>query len=52
VAVNLKKVHRLVKILRLQVKQRLVAPRPRVQQKVSRTERSDERWAMELSCRA
>jgi putative transposase len=49
VAVNLKKVHRLVKILRLQVKQRLVAPRPRVQQKVSRTERSDERWAMDVT---
>jgi len=32
VAVNLKKVHRLVKILRLQVKQRLVAPPPRVRQ--------------------
>jgi putative transposase len=47
--VNLKKVHRLVKILRLQVKQRLVAPRPRVQQRRSSTTASNERWAMDVT---
>jgi putative transposase len=49
VAVNLKKVHRLVKILRLQVKRRLVAPRPRVQQRCSATTTSNERWAMDVT---
>jgi putative transposase len=49
VAVNLKKVHRIVKILRLQVKQRLVAPRPRVQQRRSSTTASNERWAMDVT---
>jgi putative transposase len=47
--VNLKKVHRIVKLRRWQVKERLVAPRPRVQQKLSRAERSDERWAMDVT---
>ena len=47
--VNLKKVHRIVQLRGWQVKERLVAPRPRVQQKVSRTERSDERWAMDVT---
>jgi putative transposase len=48
--VNLKKVHRLVKMLRLQVKQRLVAPRPRVQQRrSSSTTASNERWAMDVT---
>jgi putative transposase len=49
VMVNLKKVHRIVKLRRWQVKERLVAPRPRVQQKTSRTERSNERWAMDVT---
>jgi putative transposase len=49
VTVNLKKVHRLVKMLKLQVKQRLVAPRPRVQQRRSSTTASNERWAMDVT---
>jgi putative transposase len=49
VTVNLKKVHRLVKMLKLQVKQRLVAPRPRVQQQRSATTTSNERWAMDVT---
>jgi putative transposase len=49
VAVNLKKVHRIVKLRRWQVKERRVAPRPRVQQKVSRAEASNERWAMDVT---
>jgi putative transposase len=48
-SVNLKKVHRIVKLRRWQVKERLAAPRPRVQHKVSRTERSNERWAMNVT---
>jgi putative transposase len=47
--VNIKKVHRLVKVLKLQVKQRLVAPRPRVQQQRSSTQASNERWAMDVT---
>jgi putative transposase len=47
--VNIKKVHRLVKVLKLQVKQRLVAPRPRVQQRRSSTQASNERWAMDVT---
>jgi putative transposase len=49
VMVNLKKVHRIVQLRRWQVKERLAAPRPRVQQKVSRAERSNERWAMDVT---
>ena len=49
VAVNIKKVHRLVKMLKLQVRQRLVAPRPRVQQRRSSTTASNERWAMDVT---
>ncbi len=57
VTVNLKKVHRIVQLRRWQVKERLAAPRPlrpssmavRVQQKVSRAERSNERWAMDVT---
>jgi putative transposase len=49
VLVNIKKVHRLVKALKLQVKQRLVAPRPRVQQRRSSTKASNERWAMDVT---
>ena len=45
--VNIKKVHRLVKVLKLQVKQSLVATRPRVQQQRSATQASNERWAMD-----
>ena len=46
---NRKKVHRLVKVLKLQVKQRLVAPRPRLQQRRSATTQSNERWAMDVT---
>jgi len=47
--VNLKKVHRIVKLRGWHVKGRSVSPRPRVQQGVSRAERSDERWAMDVT---
>lgn len=47
--INRKKVHRLVKALHLQVKRREVTPRPRVQEKRSKTQTSDERWAMDLT---
>jgi putative transposase len=47
--VNIKKVHRLVKVLKLQVKQRQVAPRPRVQQRRSASTTSNERWAMDVT---
>jgi putative transposase len=49
IPVNLKKVHRIVQLRRWQVKERRVAPRPRVQQKISRAERSNERWAMDVT---
>jgi putative transposase len=49
VTVNLKKVHRIVQLQRWQVKERRVSHRPRVQQKISRAERSDERWAMDVT---
>ena len=47
--INRKRVHRLVKLLRLQVKQRIVTPRPRVQTSVSRAEKSNERWATDVT---
>lgn len=47
--VNVKRVHRLVKSLRLQVKVRPATPRPRVQASRSRTESSNERWAMDVT---
>ena len=47
--VNIKKVHRLVKSLRLQVKSREVTPRPRVQSSVSRCDSSNSRWAMDVT---
>ena len=49
VVVNLKKVHRIVQLRRCQVRERLTAPRPRVQKAKSRTERSNERWAMDVT---
>ncbi len=49
VLVNVKRVHRLVKMLKLQVKQRLVAPRSRVQQRRSSTTASNQRWAMDVT---
>ena len=49
IPVNLKKMHRIVQLRRWQVKERLAAPRPRVQQKVSRAEASNERWAMDVT---
>lgn len=47
--INRKRVHRLVKSLRLQVKRREAAPRPRVQQSKSRAGASDERWAVDVT---
>ena len=47
--INRKRVHRLVKRLKLQVKQRMVTPRPRVQKAKSRTEQSDTRWATDVT---
>jgi putative transposase len=47
--VNRKRVHRLVKRLKLQVKRREVTPRPRVQQNKSKTQASDTRWAMDIT---
>ena len=49
VVVNLKKVHRIVKLRGWQVKERLASPRPRVQQKASRSEGSNQRWAMDVT---
>ena len=46
---NLKKVHRIVRLRCWQVKERLATPRPRVQQKVSRAEASDRRWPMDVT---
>jgi putative transposase len=47
--VNKKAVYRVLKVKRWFVHQRNVTPRPRVQGKRSRAERSDERWAMDLT---
>lgn len=47
--VNVKKVHRLVKKLGLQVKERVTTPRPRVQKSVSKTKKSNERWATDIT---
>lgn len=47
--INVKKVHRLVKRLGLQVKERVATPRPRVARSVSKTEKSNERWATDIT---
>lgn len=47
--VNVKRIHRLVKRLRLQVKIRESTPRPRVQQKVSQVGASNERWSVDIT---
>jgi putative transposase len=49
IKVNIKKVHRIVKLKGWQVKARLVAPRPRVQHKTSRVEKSNERWSVDVT---
>jgi putative transposase len=48
-SINRKRVHRLVKLLRLQVKTRIATPRPRVRDSVSREESSNQRWAMDVT---
>lgn len=47
--VNRKKVYRLLRARRWMVTQRQVSPKPRVQKSRSRSERSNERWAMDIS---
>lgn len=47
--INRKKVYRLMREQRWMVTQRQVSPKPRVQKSRSRTERSNERWAMDIS---
>jgi putative transposase len=47
--INRKKVYRLMHAQRWMVTQRQVSPKPRVQRSRSRTERSNERWAMDIS---
>jgi len=47
--VNRKAVYRILKLKRWFVHQRVATPRPRVQGRRSRAQRSDERWAMDLS---
>jgi putative transposase len=47
--VNRKKVYRLMREQRWMVTQRQVSPKPRVQKSRSRSTRSNERWAMDIS---
>ena len=47
--VNRKKVQRIMQIKRWQCTQRQATPRPRVQKSRSRTTRSNERWAMDMT---
>ena len=47
--INRKKVYRLMRAQRWMVTQRQASPKPRVQTSRSRTERSNERWAMDIS---
>ena len=49
IAVNRKAVYRVLKLKGWLVHQRSVTPLPRVQGLKSRAQRSDERWAMDLS---
>lgn len=48
-AINIKKVHRIVKINGWQVYKRPGTPRPRVQGRKSICQRSNERWAMDMT---
>lgn len=48
-AINRKKVYRLMREQRWMISQRETSPKPRVQKSRSRTERSNERWAMDIS---
>lgn len=48
-AINRKKVYRLMRQKRWLITQRETTPRPRVQKKRSRTEQSNERWAMDIT---
>ena len=47
--INRKKVYRLMRHQRWMISQRVVTPKPRVQKLRSRTERSNERWAMDIT---
>ena len=47
--VNRKAVYRILKVKGWFVHQRVATPRPRVQSRRSRAQRSDERWAMEVT---
>ena len=47
--VNRKKVQRIMQVRRWQCSQRQASPRPRVQKSHSRTTRSNERWAMDVT---
>jgi putative transposase len=49
VRVNRKAVYRVLKLKRWLVHQRVATPRPRVQERSSRAQKSDERWAMDLT---
>jgi len=49
IRVNRKAVYRVLKLKGWLVNQRVVTPRPRVQGLKSRAQRSDERWAMDLT---
>lgn len=49
IAINIKRVHRVVKGLGLQVKVRETTPRPRVQEKVSQVNESNKRWATDIT---
>jgi putative transposase len=47
--INRKKVYRLMREQRWMIRQRETSPKPRVQKSRSRTDRSNERWAMDIS---
>lgn len=47
--INRKKVYRLMRQQRWMISQRETSPKPRVQKSRSRSERSNERWAMDIS---
>ena len=49
ITVNRKRIYRILKAKRWMVHQRVVTPRPRVKASVSRTTKSDRRWAMDLT---
>jgi putative transposase len=49
VTVNRKKVYRIMRAQRWMITQRQIGPKPRVRQEQSQTERSNERWAMDIT---